>query len=417
MTKSIRIVGVYWTNTWDTAYLPINNNHLYDNTGVRYNVTKMLNSEGEFDADLYQEYSMPYMCAGNLIIYFWFFAIYTATISYAYLYHRHDIALGFKGLWRNLRKKKGELEEGDDLAEDIHYRLMKRYPEVPEWWYLITLVIAAALGMAAIGAWPTYSSPATVIFGLIMGVICIIPVGMITAVTGIQVTMNVLAEFIGGAFAQGNAIQMNFFKMYGYIVTAQAVYFCNDLKLAHYTKIPPKHTFFAQMLATLVSTFVCTGVFNFQLGFANVCTSDASFGFTCPGQNTFFTASVFWGTLSVKRLFGSGRRYNLLLLGFPVGFVLPFIGYGLQKAFPRQKWLRQIHPVMICAGGLLWSPYNFANFWPVSRVSVASLRCLLGADHTFIYRSSRSPVSRGCTSRGATSLSGPSTTTLSPLRG
>jgi OPT family oligopeptide transporter len=323
------IVGIYWTNAWNTSYLPINNNHLFANDGGRYKVLKILNEDGEFDNDKYQVYSEPWMCAGNLVIYFWFFAIYTATLSYAYLNHRHDISLGFRQLWRSIRKKKNvEVEsEEDDLSKDIHNRLMSVYPEVPEWWFLAVLGIAAACGMAGVGAYPTHSTPATVIYGIVMALIAIIPVGMITAVTGIQVTMNVLAEFIGGSLSQGNATQMNFFKMYGYITTAQAVYFCNDLKLAHYVKIPPRHTFTAQMVAVLISTFVCTAVFNFQLGFRDVCTADAAFGFTCPGQNTFFTASVFWGTLSPARLFGKGRRYNMLLLGFPVGLVLPFSEY------------------------------------------------------------------------------------------
>lgn len=112
--------------------------------------------------------------------------------------------------------------------------------------------------------------------------------------------------------------------MYGYVTTAQAVYFANDLKLAHYLKIPPRYTFTAQMVATVVSTFVCTAVFNFQMGFRNVCTPEADFGFSCPGHNTFFTAAVFWGTLGPQKLFGPGQRYNLLLLGFPVGLALPF---------------------------------------------------------------------------------------------
>ena len=86
---------------------------------------------------------------------------------------------------------------------------------------------------------------------------------------------------------------MNYFKAYGYITTAQAIYFSNDLKLAHYTKIPPRNTFIAQMVATGVSTLVCTGVLNFQLnGIKNVCTSEAVFNMSCPGINTFFTAAV-----------------------------------------------------------------------------------------------------------------------------
>ena len=95
--------------------------------------------------------------------------------------------------------------------------------------------------------------------------------------------MNVLAELIGGAWTPGNALAMNYFKAYGYITTAQAVYFVNDLKLAHYLKIPPRNTFWAQVVATLVSTFVCTGILTFQLnGIADVCTAAAAFSMVNP---------------------------------------------------------------------------------------------------------------------------------------
>lgn len=329
------IMIVYWwfTNAYNTSYLPINSNKVFDNSGASYNVTKVLNAEGLFDNSKYQTYSQPWMAAGNLVIYFWFMAIYscstcrtrpklTIAISYVIVYHRHEVGAGFKALWRSIRRQRQNTEE-EDLAEDVHWRLMKAYPEVPEWWYMVSLVIAAALGMVGVGAWPTNTSVSVVIYGIVMALFAVIPVGLIAAVTGIQVTMNVLAEFIGGIMVSGNAIALNYFKMYGYVTTAHAIYFANDLKLAHYAKIPPKHTFMAQMAATFVSTLICTSVFNFQMGFANVCTSAAAFGFTCPGQNTFFTAAVFWGTLSPLRLFGPGRRYNVLLYGFPLGAALP----------------------------------------------------------------------------------------------
>lgn len=59
--------------------MPINSNHVFDNTGSRYNVTKILDAAGHFDNDKYQQYSEPYMAAGNLTIYFWFLAIYTCS--------------------------------------------------------------------------------------------------------------------------------------------------------------------------------------------------------------------------------------------------------------------------------------------------------------------------------------------------
>lgn len=74
-----------------------------------------------------------------------------------------------------------------------------------------------------------------------------------------------LAEFIGGAWMPGNALAMNFFKCFGYVTTAHALDFANDLKLAHYVKIPQRQTFWAQIAAAVVSAFVCTGVMNFQI--------------------------------------------------------------------------------------------------------------------------------------------------------
>ncbi|MDA4806192.1 OPT/YSL family transporter, partial [Enterobacter hormaechei] len=75
-----------------------------------------------------------------------------------------------------------------------------------------------------------------------------VPIGLVTAVTSNEVTLNVLAEFIGGALIPGNALAMSYFKMYGYITTAQAIAFASDLKLAHYVHIGPRLTFWAQIV-------------------------------------------------------------------------------------------------------------------------------------------------------------------------
>ena len=105
-----------------------------------------------------------------------------------------------------------------------------------EWWYLVTLIVAAAFGFAGVAGWPTYSTVAVIPYGLLLAFVFVIPVGVIKAMTGIEVTLNVLAEFIGGMFAQGNALYMNYFKSFGYVTCAHAVQFANDLKIAHYIK-------------------------------------------------------------------------------------------------------------------------------------------------------------------------------------
>jgi len=138
--------------------------------------------------------------------------------------------------------------------------------------------------------------------------------------------------------------------------------FASDQKLGHYAHIPPVHTFWAQIIAAFVAVLIQTAIFNFQLTFKGVCTEDAAWRMTCPGTNTFFTAAVFWGTVGPTRIFGPGSRYKLLLLGFPIGLVVPFIIWGLRKRWPRSGWLRKLHPVMIFTGGIVSCPYPVSMF-------------------------------------------------------
>ena len=79
---------------------------------------------------------------------------------------------------------------------------VRRYKDVPEWVYFIVLLVAMVIGMVGIGIYPTETTPAVVIFGIIMPLICLVPIGLVQAVTGIQVALNVLAEFIGGSFVE-----------------------------------------------------------------------------------------------------------------------------------------------------------------------------------------------------------------------
>ncbi|CAG9983808.1 unnamed protein product [Clonostachys byssicola] len=355
----ITIIGMYWTNAYNTGYLPINTNAMFDRFGKSYNVTRILDGQGWLNETKYEAYSPVYLAASSITMYYYFFAVYAAMVSYATLYHRRDIALGFKSLWRSMRRN------GTNDFQDVHSRLMSAYKEVPEWWYLILNIVAVAVGVGAVAGWPTHTSVGVVFFGIALAMIFTIPTGIIAATTGMEVEYNVLAEFIGGAWQPGNALAMNFFKCFGYVTTAHALDFANDLKLAHYVKIPQRQTFCAQVVAVIVSAFVTTGVMNFQIqNIPNLCETNQKDRFSCPGVNTYFTAAVLFGNIGARRVFGSNAQYTTLLTAFPLGFAVPFVLYYLQKLVPRNHWFRSVHPVMLLAGGIHWSPYNIAYMWP-----------------------------------------------------
>ncbi|EPQ54770.1 OPT-domain-containing protein [Gloeophyllum trabeum ATCC 11539] len=353
------VIGIWYGNVWNTAYLPINSNGVFDNTGNRYNVSRAVNSDTLFDEAGYKAYSPAYLAAGNILLYGIFFATYTATLSHAILYHRHEIAYGF----RNLLSRKSFKEN----SKDVHSRLMSVYKEVPEWWYFVTLCVAIGIGAAGIGAYPTNTTPAVVLYGVFLAAIFCVPIGIIQSVTNVQVTLNVLAEFLGGLWFPGNATAMNYFKSYGYVTTAHTLSFAQDLKLSHYMHIAPRTTFTIQMVATVVSTFVCVGILNFQMTqIPDVCSPTQPDHFTCPGINTFFTAAVLWGTLGPKRMFGGGEIYNGLLWCFLIGAFLPVIFYYLAKKY---SIFSHFHLPVFLVGGLVWAPYNLTNIWPAMPIA------------------------------------------------
>lgn len=353
------IAAIWFTNTWYTAYLPINSNGVFDNTGTRYNVSNVLNADTKFDAESYRKYSPAYLAAGNILLYGIFFAVYTSTITHTILYHRREIWHGMQTLFNR--------QAASERHNDVHTRLMKSYKEVPEWVYFLILVISAGLGAAGVGAYPNHTSPAVVLYGVFLAAIFCIPCGIIQSITNVQITLNVLAELLGGVWFSGNATAMMYFKSYGYVTTAHTLFFVQDLKLAHYIHIPPRVTFACQVVATVVSSFVCTAILNFQMTQINdVCSPTQKDHFTCPGINTFFTASVLWGTLGPKRMFGGGAIYDGLLYCFLIGAALPIPFYVLRKRF---KMFEYVHLPVLLTGGLIWAPYNLQNAWPAVPVA------------------------------------------------
>lgn len=186
----IVVLGIYYSNTWATGYLPINSNRVFDHFGELYNVSRALDDRGLYDHDKYMDYSAAYLSAANAMVYCAFFGIYTSAITHVVLFHRYEITMGFKGFWASIRRKKAE--EGVEGGEytDVHNRLMAAYPEgklralswngfyladrrriVSEWWYLGTLLVASAFGFAGVAGWPTYTTAGVVPYGVALALV------------------------------------------------------------------------------------------------------------------------------------------------------------------------------------------------------------------------------------------------------
>jgi hypothetical protein len=99
-------------------------------------VTRVLQVDDTFNLTAYEEYSELYLPATYAVTYLLAFALSTCVIVHTALYHGRTMLNGIKRI---------RIEE-----DDIHAKLMRHYPEVPDWWYLFSFIFFFCCGIIAV---------------------------------------------------------------------------------------------------------------------------------------------------------------------------------------------------------------------------------------------------------------------------
>lgn len=327
---------LYYTNSWSLAYFPISGNQPYDRFGNVYNVTRVLTPDDRFDPVAYNNYSPLYLPATYAMTYLLAFALSTCVIVHTILYHG-------KSLINGIKKMKVE-------NDDIHAKLMRSYPEVPDWWYLSAFFFFFALAVVAVEIWDTNVPVWSLVLALILPSIYILPSGFIYAMTGQGITLNILAQIIPGTLLPGNPLANMVFKAYAVQTLTEATSFVQDLKLGHYIKVPPRATFLAQLIATTMAAFIQVGVKTWIFAnVPNICHPDQESQLTCPHNQVFYTASAVWGLIGPGRQFGKGSIYHPHLYAMVIGIFLPIPFWFWQRRYPN-SWIRYVSTPVILNG-------------------------------------------------------------------
>jgi len=341
---------LYFTNTWNSAYMPLTSIHAYDNTGHRYNHTRIMNDSKSLDPEAYENYSPLYLSTTFVLAYGVSFLAITSTISHAIVYFWKPIRIQMR---RSLREQ-----------PDVHARLMSHYPQVPEWYYACLFVPTFTFACVCITVWDTKMPIWALVIALLLAITFTVPIGMIQAITNRQVGLNVITELIVGYMLPGRPNAMMIFKTYGYITMGQALQFTTDFKLGHYMKVPPRPMFWCQIIATIIAGTSQLGVQAWMFkSIPDICTTDQKDKFLCAGTNVFGTASVVWGLIGPARHFSSGQIYHALMFLFPVGAALPVLLWLVTKRYPRSI-LNYLNFPLIFTGVQYIPPSTSVNFVP-----------------------------------------------------
>ncbi|KAE9403059.1 OPT oligopeptide transporter [Gymnopus androsaceus JB14] len=343
------IFGGFFSNIWYGRFMPISSRISYDNTMQTYNVTRILKDDTTIDLDAYHAYSPLFLSTTFAVSYGLSFASITATLMHAFLYFR-------KQIWIQARRSLHE-------QPDIHARLMSRYRQVPDWWYLVIAVSMTAFGLISIEVWPTEMPVWAFFLALAIAFTYIIPIGMIQAITNQQVGLNVITELIIGYALPGRPVAMMMFKTWGYITMAQALTFTSDLKLGHYMKIGQRPMFWSQVVATIVAGTVQLGVQAWMFtNIPDICSPTQKDGFICPSTEVFGTASIIVSAIGPALQFSKGQIYYGLIFFFLFGAIAPVIPWSLSKKFPN-SFLKYINPVILSGTGAI-PPATALNYVP-----------------------------------------------------
>ncbi|KZT18817.1 small oligopeptide transporter [Neolentinus lepideus HHB14362 ss-1] len=341
---------LYYTNAWYSQYMPMSSRGSYDNTGAPYNVTAILNSDSTLDKNAYHNYSPLFLSTTFALSYGLSFASITATIVHTILYFR-------KQIWVQSRRSLSE-------QPDIHARLMSRYPQVPDWWYMCIFAVMFVFGIVSIEVWHTQMPVWAFILALVISFVYTIPIGMIQAITNQQVGLNVITELIIGYALPGRPIAMMMFKTWGYITMAQALTFTSDFKLGHYMKIPPRPMFWCQVVATAIAGTVQLGVQAWMFtNIEDMCSAHQKDGFSCPSTEVFGTASIIWGVIGPALQFSKGQIYYALTWFFLIGAVAPVVPWAITRKYPNSFWKYVNLPVIFTGTGLI-PPASAVNYVP-----------------------------------------------------
>ncbi|KAJ7564971.1 hypothetical protein O6H91_02G042200 [Diphasiastrum complanatum] len=355
--------ATYWGNIYNAKTFPIFSSHLFTGDGQPYDITAVVNSNFELDLPKYEQAGPLHLSTFFAITYGFGFSAVASTVSHVAFFYGKEI-------WQ---RSKASLKE----KPDVHTRLMKMYADIPQWWFLALTVATIAVTIATVEGWkhqlqlPWWG----VLLACALASAFTLPIGVITATTNQTPGLNIITEYMMGYLQPGKPIANVCFKTYGYISMSQAIAFLQDFKLGHYMKIPPRSMFIVQVIGTCVAGFINLVVAWWLLtGISNICNAallPPNSPWTCPSDRVFFDASVIWGLVGPKRVFGKLGQYQQLNWFFLLGFAGPIIIWLFAKAFPRAKWISHINmPVLLGSTANMppATPVNYSSWIVVGTI-------------------------------------------------
>jgi OPT family oligopeptide transporter len=259
MLGGLIILGIYYSNMYNSAYLPINSSSAFANDGKPYNVSKII-VDSKLDQQLYQQYSPPFYSAGYILTVGANYCFYPVYFIYVMLDQRKTIVEAYINFYKGLRYGRGNFEN----ARDVHSRAMAKYNEVPDWWFMVILLATVILSIIFVTIYPL-DTPVWLVFLVIaINLVFAVPLSLLSATTGTNLGLGSLIQVITGFLLPNNPNAFLFAQTLGsWAIAGYGDNYVQDQKMSLYVKIAPRAVFRSQILSILITCFVAVGTQHF----------------------------------------------------------------------------------------------------------------------------------------------------------
>ncbi|KAF8136747.1 OPT oligopeptide transporter protein-domain-containing protein [Boletus edulis] len=350
----IVFVAVFYNNIWKSQNFPFLSQLLFYENGTVYDQLLILNSNFEVDPTLLAEQGLPYY-AGTWVVYLLSTNLgLAATFTHLLLWNRDDLPVGKTLGWKTSTGGSGTddgIRERPREDEDIdpHYAEMLKYPDAPNSWYYATFVISFVMALVVI-----YKSNSTLpwwgfAISVLLATIFILFLGALYAITGIGISVQTFVQMIAGYLHPGKPMANMYFVLYSYNTVSQASLLLRDLKIGQYAKLPPRASFTAQIIGTLLGAILNYFIMN------SIVDSQREILLSVQGTNIwsgqqpqqYNSQAIAWGGLS-HELFSAGMRYQWVPFSYLVGLVAPVPFWLVHRYWPKLR-ADYLYVPIICA--------------------------------------------------------------------
>lgn len=327
--------GLYYTNKWQVAHMPIMTNLIYNTNGTSYNSSKVVDSKFRLDMTKYGKYSPVMLPLG--------FLMNTALSLAAFASMMVVLIVNFKDL---------VIQPLMRMKVDIHSHMILKYRRVPAIWYFAGGLLGLALAILFVEGWnrETQLNIGGLFVALIFGGLLFVPLCLVEAKSTIVLNLQAFFNLVGAFWFHGKPMAVMYFMIFGFGTLQHAEHMSQGAKLGHYLKCPPIITMVVLCVAGIWASLLNAGVTVYLLNHIDdVCTLTAKNNMTCRRTRTQFNQHLVWGLFG-DHVFSYGGRYSWILWFFLVGVVLTLAIIVLKKYNTKSKYIRSLNPTLLISG-------------------------------------------------------------------